>query len=105
MIALARLIMGTPWMLTAAAILLAATLGFAKGWSMEHDAKVAAVASRDLEWQLKITQANRLAEEDANARVQAALNAALAIAPTPAGDADLARLCDADDACRDGAKH
>jgi hypothetical protein len=101
MLALARLIIGTPWMLTAAAIVLAATLGFAKGWSIEHDAKVAALATQDASWKQAIEKANRDAENDTNARVQAAADASAAVVPTPAGIDAIIRLCHNDANCRD----
>ncbi len=41
------------------------------------------------------------AQLEADDRVQKALDAAEDVAPTPAADADLARLCAGDPACRD----
>lgn len=101
MIAIIRLIIGNPWFLVAAAIALAASLGFAKGWTMEHDARIAAMATQDIAWRQAIEKANHDAENDANARVQAALEAAAAVLPAPADGAALAKLCSTDAACRD----
>ena len=41
------------------------------------------------------------AQQEADHRVQEALDAAEEVAPTPTTDADLARLCAGDPACRD----
>lgn len=48
-------------------------------------------------WQRSLDAANR----EADNRVQQALDAAEEVAPTPATDAELAKLCAGDSACRD----
>jgi hypothetical protein len=105
MLALAGMIAGNRYAMIALAIVLAASLGFAKGWSIEHDAKVAAIATQDAAWRHAIEKANRDAENDANARVEAALNASAAIVAAPADLSSLKRLCQSDKACRDRAEH
>ena len=101
MIAIIRLVIGNPWFLLAAAITLAASLGFAKGWTMEHDAKVAALATQDAAWKQAIEKANREAENDTNARIQDALTAAAAVVPAGPSIDDLVQLCRNDAQCRD----
>jgi hypothetical protein len=100
-IAFARIFLGSPWMMIAAAIVAAGTFGFYKGWSIEHDAKVAAIATQDAAWRRVIDQANQDAENETNARVQAALEASAAVVPAPVDRDGLVRLCNADSACRD----
>jgi hypothetical protein len=101
MLALAGMIAGNRYAMIAIAIVLAASLGFAKGWSVEHDAKVAAIATQDAAWRQAIEKANRDAENDANARVEAALNASAAIVPVGPDRSDAVRLCNLDPNCRD----
>lgn len=76
---------------------LAAALFFA---GVEHER--ASTMALDAQWRLKLETANHEAETEANRRAQAAADAASRVAPAPAAPDDLARLCDADSACRDG---
>jgi hypothetical protein len=82
------------------AVLVASIAGliFFAGVQHEHTKLVAL----DLQWRLKIEQANRDAENDTNARVQAALDAAAAVVPLPASPDRgwTVGLCDADPDCR-----
>jgi len=75
---------------------LAAALFFA---GVEHER--GNTIALDAQWRLKLEQANREAEQQANQRVQEAAEAAAAIAPAGPAAADIERLCDQDPACRD----
>jgi hypothetical protein len=97
MIALLRMVTGTPWILIGVLVAGVGTFGFYKGWSIEHERAVAI----DLQWQLKLERANHAAEQEAYRRVQEAAEAAAAVAPAGPAAADIERLCDQDPACRD----
>ena len=97
MIALGRLILNTPWLMVVLLAVAAGVFGFYKGWSIEHDAKIAAVAARDADWQAKIA--------DANASYERAVAAAVAEAafrsPVVVTAADVERMCGESAYCRD----
>jgi hypothetical protein len=83
------------------AVLLASVSGLIYLAGVQHEhAKLVAL---DLQWRLKIEQANRAAEDETNARVQAALEAAASVVVVPSGPdrSGAVRLCDADSDCRD----
>ena len=96
MIALGRLVFNTPWLLALILICASGVFGFYKGWSIEHDAKITAVAARDAEWQRKIAEANVVYEQAVAAAVADA-----ARAPAVVTNADVERMCEQSEYCRD----
>lgn len=99
MIALVRIIFNTPWLMIAILVAGVGVFGFYKGWSIEHDAKIAAMAARDADWQHKIADANVTYER----AVAAAVAEAVFRSPVIATSADVERMCGEYQAyCRDG---
>jgi hypothetical protein len=96
MIALVRLIFNTPWMMIAVLVAGVGVFGFYKGWSIEHEAKIVAVAARDAAWQKQIGDATA----DAEQKIVVALAAAHAVTATPSGKKELVTLCAKDPSCR-----
>ena len=101
MIAIGRLLLATPWTYVVIAFLASNAFSYSKGWMIEHDAKIAAVAALDADWRSKLETANHEAENEAVKRAQEAVEAASRVAPAGPTPADLARLCATDSACRD----
>lgn len=104
MIALGRLLLATPWTYVVIAFLASNAFSFSKGWMIEHDNKIAAVASIDADWRSKLETANREAANEANRRAQEATEAASRVVPAGPTARDVERLCEADSACRDKRK-
>jgi hypothetical protein len=74
--------------------------GLIKGWGWASESTADVIRARDMEWQQKIERANRDAENDTNARVQAAIEAAAAIVSVGPDRSDVERLCRSDKNCR-----
>jgi hypothetical protein len=81
------------------AVLLVSVAGLIYLAGVQHEhAKLVAL---DLQWRLKIEEANRAAEADTSARLQEATEAAAAVIPAPADRSQLMRMCRDDANCRD----
>jgi hypothetical protein len=97
----ASLLLGNEWARLAAVAVLCLGFGFVRGWAAHPKIDIAALernasAARDADWTQKITQQEREHE-----REMAAAREARDSTPIIAADADLAKLCNADAACRD----
>lgn len=96
MIAIFRMIFNTPWLMIAVLVAGTGVFGFYKGWSIEHEARIAAVAERDTAWQQGIADANATAEQ----KIVVALAAGQAVQQAPSAKKELVILCAKDPACR-----
>ena len=96
MIAIFRLIFNTPWLMIAILAAGVGVFGFYKGWSIEHEARIAAVVERDAAWQQQIADANATAEQ----KIVVALAASQAVTQAPSAKKELVILCAKDPSCR-----